>query len=157
MLKLWSWLRAHPNGHATLRQRRIDFDATLYKCPLASIVYQLVMLTLFVYILPILLLRSQLRQLDTLGSFSTIFTMETTFLLLLLFFFFFFFDILFVVLYSRACHYENTPIQIYCNFTTKKGKFSDKKFWYFHKYWYFSFRSKHRLWVLVRTAMTRRF
>ena len=27
--------------------------------------------------------------------------------------------------------YENTPIQIYWNFTTKKGKFSDKKFWYF--------------------------
>ena len=33
------------------------------------------------------------------------------------------------------------------NFTTKKWKFSDKNFWYFS----YSF-SKHRLWVLVRTA-----
>ena len=38
------------------------------------------------------------------------------------------------------------------NFPTKKGKFSDKKFWY-----YSHFCSKHRLWVLVRTASTRRF
>ena len=39
------------------------------------------------------------------------------------------------------------------NFTTKnKWKFSDNKFWYFP---YFS--SKHRLWVLVRTAFIRRF
>ena len=29
-------------------------------------------------------------------------------------------------------HYENAPIQIYWKFTTKKGKFSDKK-----KLWYF--------------------
>ena len=29
-------------------------------------------------------------------------------------------------------HYENTPIQIYWNFTTKEGKFSDKKFDIFH-------------------------
>ena len=34
----------------------------------------------------------------------------------------------------------------------KKGKFSNKKFWYF------SYScSKHRLWVLVRTASSRRF
>ena len=33
------------------------------------------------------------------------------------------------------------------NFTTKKGKLSDKKFWYFSY-----FCSKHRLWVLVKTA-----
>ena len=32
-------------------------------------------------------------------------------------------------------------------FTIKKGKFSDKKIWYFSY-----FCSKHRLWVLVRTA-----
>ena len=38
------------------------------------------------------------------------------------------------------------------NFTTKKGKFSDKKFWYFSYYC-----SKHKLWVLVRTASARRF
>ena len=32
-------------------------------------------------------------------------------------------------------HYENTPIQIYWKFYyKKKGKFSDKKFWYFHIY-----------------------
>ena len=34
----------------------------------------------------------------------------------------------------------------------KIGKFSDKKFWYFSY-----FCSKHRLWVLVRTASARRF
>ena len=34
----------------------------------------------------------------------------------------------------------------------KKGKFSDKKFWYFSYFF-----SKHRLWVLVRTASARRF
>ena len=39
------------------------------------------------------------------------------------------------------------------NFTSKNWKFSDKK-----KLWYFSyFCSKHRLWVLVRTASARRF
>ena len=38
------------------------------------------------------------------------------------------------------------------NFTTKKWKISDKKFWYFSY-----FCSKHRLWVLVRTASSRRF
>ena len=38
------------------------------------------------------------------------------------------------------------------NFTTKKWKFSDKKYGYFSY-----FCSKHRLWVLVRTASTRRF
>ena len=38
------------------------------------------------------------------------------------------------------------------NFTTKIGKFFDKKFWYF------SYScSKHWLWVLVRTASARRF
>ena len=38
------------------------------------------------------------------------------------------------------------------NFTTKKSKFSDKKFWYFSY-----FCSKHRLLVLVRTAAPRWF
>ena len=38
------------------------------------------------------------------------------------------------------------------NFTSKKLKFSDKKLWYFSY-----FCSKHRLWVLVRTASARRF
>ena len=38
------------------------------------------------------------------------------------------------------------------NFTTKKCKFSDKISWYFSY-----FCSKQRLWVLVRTASTRRF
>ena len=38
------------------------------------------------------------------------------------------------------------------HFTTKNWKFPDKKFWYFSY-----FCSKHRLWVLVRTASTRRF
>ena len=38
------------------------------------------------------------------------------------------------------------------NLTTKKWKFSDKKFWYFSY-----FCSKHRLSVLVRTASARRF
>ena len=47
-----------------------------------------------------------------------------------------------------ASHYENTLIQYFENFTTKKGKFSDKKFWYFSY-----FCSKHKLRVLVRTVM----
>ena len=38
------------------------------------------------------------------------------------------------------------------NFTTKEENFSEKKFWYFSY-----FCSKHRLWVLVRTASARRF
>ena len=50
-------------------------------------------------------------------------------------------------------HYENTPIKIYWKFHHQKRTFSDKK-----KIWYFSyFCSKHRLWVLVRTASARRF
>ena len=38
------------------------------------------------------------------------------------------------------------------NFTSKNWKISDKKLWYFSY-----FCSKHRLWVLVRTASARRF
>ena len=38
------------------------------------------------------------------------------------------------------------------NFTTQKGKISNEKFWYFSY-----FCSKHRLWVIVRTASARRF
>ena len=38
------------------------------------------------------------------------------------------------------------------NFSSKNWKFSDKKLWYFSY-----FCSKHRLWVLVRTALARRF
>ena len=53
-------------------------------------------------------------------------------------------------------HYENMPIQVYWKFhhqkKKKKWKFSGKKFKYFS---YFS--SKHRLWVLDRTASARRF
>ena len=54
---------------------------------------------------------------------------------------------------SGEKHYENTPIQLYWKFYhQKKWKFSDKKFWYFSY-----FCTKHRLWVLVRTASMRRF
>ena len=50
-------------------------------------------------------------------------------------------------------HYENTPIQICRKFHLQKlKKFSDEKLWYFSY-----FCSKHRLWVLVRTASSRRF
>ena len=49
-------------------------------------------------------------------------------------------------------HYENTPFQIYRKFHLQKLKISDKKLRYF-SYFY----SKHRLWVLVRTALARRF
>ena len=51
--------------------------------------------------------------------------------------------------YSKTSmtRYENTPIQIYWNFTTKKWKLSDKKFWY-SSY----FCCKHKLWVFVRTV-----
>ena len=45
-------------------------------------------------------------------------------------------------------HYENTPIQIYWKFYRQKTKVLRLK-----KIWYFSyFCTKHRLWVLVRTA-----
>ena len=52
-----------------------------------------------------------------------------------------------------SAHYKNTPIQIYWKFyNQKKGKFSDKNFWYF------SYScSKHILWVLIRTTSVRRF
>ena len=49
-------------------------------------------------------------------------------------------------------HYENTPIQIYRNFHLQKLKIFRRKIWYFSY-----FCSKHRLWVLVRTASPRRF
>ena len=49
-------------------------------------------------------------------------------------------------------HYENTPVQICKIFTSKNWKISDKILWYFSYFW-----SKHRLWVLVRTASARRF
>ena len=50
-------------------------------------------------------------------------------------------------------HYENTAYSNILKFLQPKtGKFSDKKFKYFSY-----FCSKHRLWVLVRTASARRF
>ena len=49
-------------------------------------------------------------------------------------------------------HYGNTPIQIYLKFHHQKLKIFREKFWYFSY-----FCSKHRLWVLVRTASARRF
>ena len=50
-------------------------------------------------------------------------------------------------------HYENTLIQIYGKFLFQKTEnFQIKKLSYF-----LYFRSKHRLWVLVRTASARRF
>ena len=54
---------------------------------------------------------------------------------------------LFVFTITKTCLFKYNE-----NFTTKKWKFSDKKFWYF-SYLY----PKHRLWVLVRNASRRRF
>ena len=58
---------------------------------------------------------------------------------------------------GRACllalHYENTPIQIYWKFYHQKKVNFQIKIWFFFSY----FCSKHRLWVLVRTASPRRF
>ena len=51
------------------------------------------------------------------------------------------------VIITKTCLFKYTE-----TFATKNRKFSDKKFWYFSY-----FCSKHRLWVLVRTASTRRF
>ena len=53
---------------------------------------------------------------------------------------------LFAVIHiTKTCLFKYTE-----NFTTKRNwKFSDKKFWYFSY-----FCSKHRLWVLVKTAST---
>ena len=48
---------------------------------------------------------------------------------------------------TKTCLFKYTE-----NFTTKKWKFSDKKFLYFTYFW-----SKHWLWVLVRTASMRWF
>ena len=53
--------------------------------------------------------------------------------------------VLFVSRYILS--FENTPIQIYWNFTTKNWMFSIKILIFFSY-----FCSKHRLWVLVRTA-----
>ena len=47
---------------------------------------------------------------------------------------------------------KTRPFKYTENFTSKNGKISDKKLWYFSY-----FCSKHRLWVLVRTASPRRF
>ena len=49
-------------------------------------------------------------------------------------------------------HYENTPIQINRNFFNPKRKIFRQKFLIF-----FVYCSIHRLWVLIRTASTRRF
>ena len=55
--------------------------------------------------------------------------------------------------FKALSHYENTPIQIYGEFRpTKTEKFQINKLWYISY-----FCSKHRLWVLVRTASARRF
>ena len=48
---------------------------------------------------------------------------------------------------TKTCLFKYTE-----NFTTKNGNFLIKKLWYFPY-----FCSKHRLWVLVRTASARRF
>ena len=50
-------------------------------------------------------------------------------------------------------HYENTPIQIYWKFYHQKLNIFRWKILIFFLY----FCSKHRLWVLVRTASARRF
>ena len=47
---------------------------------------------------------------------------------------------------------KTRPFKYIENFICKNWKFSDKKLWYFSY-----FCSKHRLWVLVRTASPRRF
>ena len=54
---------------------------------------------------------------------------------------------------ARRQHYENKPIQIYWKFYHQKMKIFRKKIGFFFSY----FCSKHRLWVLVRTASARRF
>ena len=56
---------------------------------------------------------------------------------------------------ANKCYWDFTKTRLFKfteNFPTKKWKFLGKKFWYFSY-----FCSKHRLWVLVRTASTRQF
>ena len=54
---------------------------------------------------------------------------------------------------NKPHHYENTPILIILKSPPPKTEnFQIKKLWYFSY-----FCSKHRLWVLVRTASVRRF
>ena len=80
------------------------------------------------------------------------------FFFLLLFFFFFFCFFFFVFRNMEPLtiplnyHYKNTPIQIWRKFHLQKLKIFRKKIRYFSY-----FCSKHRLWVLVRTASARRF
>ena len=59
-------------------------------------------------------------------------------------------DLYWRLLYCFMLHFTKTSLFKYTeNLTTKKWKFSNKKIWYFSY-----FCSKHRLWVLVRTAST---
>ena len=50
---------------------------------------------------------------------------------------------------KKKKHYENTPIQIHRNFTSKNWKFLDKNLWHFSY-----FCSKHRFWVLLEQVST---
>ena len=54
---------------------------------------------------------------------------------------------LYIVIITKSCLFKYLE-----NFTSKNWKFSDRKLLYFSY-----FCSKHRLWVLVRTASPRRF
>ena len=65
-----------------------------------------------------------------------------------------FFNLLFIVLCAVISN-DITKTRLFKyteHFTIKTWKFSDKNIWYFSY-----FCSKHRLWVLVRTASSRRF
>ena len=62
------------------------------------------------------------------------------------------FFLVYTVCMNSQIHYENTPIQIYWKFHHQKLKVFRQKFWYFSY-----FCSKHRLWILVRTALPRKF
>ena len=53
---------------------------------------------------------------------------------------------------AQQIHYENTPSLIYWKFHHQKLKVFGQNFYYFSY-----FCSKHRLWILVRTASPRRF
>ena len=57
---------------------------------------------------------------------------------------------IFILGYPKCGKWSITKTRLFKyieNFTTKKGIFSDKKFWYFSYFF-----SKHRLWILVRKS-----
>ena len=83
-------------------------------------------------------------------------TSPKVYIYIYIFFFFFFFFFCFFLFFVFSCCSSSLPKQTYSNMLkispSKNENFQIKKIWYFSY-----LCSKHRLWVLVRTASTRWF